>query len=113
MARTIDTVKEAQWLRFMDRQRASGQSISTFCASVGVTEPNFYRWRRLLGQRGLWPQDQATRPAAFVPVEVVGLAPQPSVLEIVVGGAAIVRVRPGFDAATLQSVLAVLEERPC
>jgi hypothetical protein len=35
-------------------------------------------------------------------------------VEIVLQGGRTVRVRPGFDAATLQQVLAVLEEgRPC
>jgi len=50
---------------------------------------------------------------AFVPLRVKP-APAASVLEVVVGANRVVRVSPGFDAATLRHLLAVLEEAsPC
>ena len=53
--------------------------------------------------------------AAFVPVQVVADAvpAQASALEVVLADGRTVRVAPGFDAATLRQLLAVLEGRPC
>jgi hypothetical protein len=52
---------------------------------------------------------------AFVPVQVVADAvpTQASALEVVLADGRAVRVAPGFDAATLRRLLAVLEGRPC
>jgi hypothetical protein len=48
----------------------------------------------------------------FVPVEVEGRVAE-ALLEVVVAADRSVRVRPGFDPATLAQVIAVLEDRPC
>jgi transposase len=51
-----------------------------------------------------------------VPVNVLADdAPPPAdALEVALGDGRVVRVRPGFDAATLRRLLAVLREgRPC
>jgi hypothetical protein len=52
---------------------------------------------------------------AFVPVQVVADAArtQAGALEVVLTDGRMVRVAPGFDAATLRQLLAVLEGRPC
>jgi hypothetical protein len=73
--------------------------------------PSFYAWRRRLQQR-------AADTPAVVPVQVVADAtPAPaqgSALEVVLADGRAVRVAPGFDAATLRRLLAVLEEGgPC
>ena len=54
-------------------------------------------------------------PDAYVPVQVVAdaVSPQSSALEVVLTDGRTVRVAPGFDAATLRQLLAVLEGRPC
>jgi hypothetical protein len=53
--------------------------------------------------------------AAFLPVQVVADAvqAQASALELVLTDGRAVWVTPGFDAATLRQLLAVLEGRPC
>jgi hypothetical protein len=58
---------------------------------------------------------RAAAAPAFVPVQVVAdvVPAQVSALEVVLVGGRAVRVAPGFDAATLQRLLAVLEGRPC
>jgi hypothetical protein len=57
----------------------------------------------------------AAEQPAFVPVQVVAdAAPaQASALAVVLTDGRTVRVAPGFDATTLQRLLAVLEGRPC
>lgn len=103
-----DVRKEQQWRQWLRQWRASGLSVRAFCEERGLSEPSFYAWRRALAERD-------AEAAVFVPVEVV--EEEPSVtraaLELVVGEQHIVRVRPGFDAATLRQLLAVLEEKRC
>ena len=75
----------------------------------GLTVASFYAWRRILQRR------VAEQPA-FVPVQVVADAvpAQASALEVVLTDGRTVRVAPGFDAATLRRLLAVLEGAgPC
>jgi hypothetical protein len=107
--RARDERKEHQWRRRIDQWRASGLSVRVFCARHGLPTASFYQWRRVLERR-------ATAEPAFVPVQVVADAvpAQPSALEVVLVDGRRIRVAPGFDAATLRRVLAILEgEGPC
>jgi transposase len=107
--RTRDERKERQWRRWIAQWRASGLSVRAFCDRRGLATPSFYNWRRVLERR-------AAEKAAFVPVQVVADAPpaQASALELVLADGRIVRVAPGFDAATLRQLLTALEgEGPC
>jgi hypothetical protein len=107
--RARDDQKEQQWRRWIDQWRASRLSVRDFCTRRGLTVPSFYHWRRVLQRR-------AGEKTAFVPVQLVADAvPAPaSVLEVVLADGCTVRVAPGFDAATLRRLLAVLEgEGPC
>lgn len=112
MARMCDSRKEAWWRHHLGQWQSSGDSIRVFCARVGVSEQNFYRWRRVLEERGVWRQaGQAKRPL-FVPVEVEEEGgSQSNSIEVVLSGGQRVGVRPGFDPATLARVVAVLEGR--
>src|SRR4051794_23258575 len=108
--RTRDEQKERQWRRRIAQWRTSGLSVRDFCARHGLATPSFYAWRRTLQQRA------AAAAPAFVAVQVVADAPPApaSVLELVLADGRIVRVAPGFDAATLRQLLTALEgEKPC
>jgi hypothetical protein len=106
-----DHSKERFWRTRLRQWRHSGLSVRAFCDQHGLALPSFYAWRRTLAQRDTEVQ--------FVPVR---LAPEPpastasgtSALELVLDGRRLLRIGPGFDAATLQRLLALLEEgRPC
>ena len=100
-----DLRKERQWRQWLRDWRTSGLSVRAFCRLRGLSEPSFYAWRRSLQQR----------PATtFVPVRVVAdQAPAPSsCFELVLANGRTVRVAPGFEAAALRQLLAVLEEVP-
>jgi hypothetical protein len=104
-----DQRKERQWRRWIQDWRASGLRVRAFCKLRGLTEHSFYAWRRQLQQRDAEVPD-------FVPVRVVADDPPASrtSLEVVLANGRTVRVAPGFDAATLRQVVAVLEEgQPC
>ena len=109
LGRPRDARKEQQWRRRILQWRRSGLSVRAFCARHGLAQANFYIWRRELQRR-----DGAA--VSFVPVEVVATeASGPaSGIEILLAGKRRVRVEPGFDALTLQRVVALLEEtRSC
>ena len=106
--RARDEQKERHWRHRIAEWRASGLSVRAFCGQRGLATPSFYHWRRVLERR-------APEKAAFVPVQVVAdtVPVQTSTLELVLIDGRTVRVAPGFDAATLRQLLAVLEGRPC
>jgi transposase len=98
---------ERQWRQWIAAWQASGLSVRVFCARHGLAEPSFYAWRKKLMRR------DAAAPA-FVPVQVVPEEAEAEGVTVVLAGGRTVRVRPGFDAATLRRVVAVLEEgTPC
>jgi hypothetical protein len=110
-AKARDERKERQWRRWIDQWRASGLSVLAFCNRHGLASASFYNWRRVLERR-------AAEGPAFVPVQVVAesdvVPAQASALEEVLVDGRAVWVAPGFDAATLRHLLAVLEgEGPC
>jgi hypothetical protein len=106
--RARDGRKEQQWRRRISQWRASGLSLRAFCARYGLATASFYHWRRVLERR-------AAESPAFVPVHVVAdaVSAQASALEVVLVDGRKVRVAPGFDAASLRQLLAVLEGRSC
>jgi hypothetical protein len=107
--RARDERKERLWRRWIGEWQTSGLSVRVFCDRHGLAIPTFYAWRRTLERR-------AAEAPAFVPVQVVadGVPAQAGGLEVVLHDGRAVRVMPGFDAATLRRLLAVLEgERPC
>jgi hypothetical protein len=103
--RIRDERKEQQWRRWISRWRDSGLSVRDFCARRDLATPSFYACRRTLERR-------AAHQHSFVPVQVVAETPlaQASALELVLADGRIVRVAPGFDAATLRQLLTVLRE---
>ena len=106
--RARDERKERQWRGMIGEWQASGLSVRAFCARHGLATASFYNWRRVLQRR-------AADEPAFVPVRVVAEAVPAlaTALEVVLTDGRMVRVAPGFDAATLRQLLAVLEGRPC
>ena len=116
-----DVGKERFWREMVRRWQRSGATIREFCAEHGLSEPSFYGWRRELAKRDEEARERPARTNArsvrrpanglpvFVPLQVTPTEPA-SALEVVVGAGRIVRVAPGFDAATLRNLLAVLAE---
>jgi hypothetical protein len=100
-----DERKAHQWRQWIGQWRTSGLSVRAFCDRRRLSQPLFYRWRRVLERR-------AADSAAFLPVHLVStdLGTPAAALELVLSGGRTLRVAPGFDAATLRQLLAVLED---
>jgi transposase len=104
-----DRSKERFWRRAVRRWRMSGLSIRDFCREEGLPEHNFYAWRSTVTKRD-------GEKVAFVPVQVVPESTLPTraddettALELILASGRRLRIGPGFDAATLQRLLPVVE----
>jgi len=126
MARSYDPAKTQFWRQVVARQQASGLTVRAYCAAHGLSQANFYRWQRVLAKRPdrnpvpkrapqtrLAPLPQADALPLFVPLDLDVAAATRTALEVVLVGGRVVRVRPGFDAATLGQLVACLEGRAC
>ena len=120
-----DAAKEQRWRRLLGRWRRSGLTVRAFCAEHGLSEPNFYAWRREIARRD---EEAGARPrtkhslvravvgspkSAFVQMRIDAAARAETALEVVTGHGRMVRVRSGFDGETLRQLLRLLEEPPC
>jgi hypothetical protein len=120
-----DPAKERHWRRMLRMWRRSGLKGRAFCAENGLSEPSFYAWKReiarrdqeMLGRVKRRTRRSAGRRAAKIPafmqVAIDGDAPTTPAIEVVLGQGRRLRVRPGFDAATLRELVRVLEEPAC
>ncbi len=105
-----DRGKERFWRRVLQQWRHSGSTVRAFSEQLSLSEGNFYAWRRTL-------RDRDAEDVGFVPVSVVPATSEvgdgkdgKGGVELVLGSGRLLRVGPGFDAATLQRLLALLEE---
>lgn len=98
-----------QWADLVKEWEASGQSQRGFCAERGIGQSTLRYWRRRL--QGETPSDARIAEARLVPVRVCAQEPSQggSGLRLVLGNGLGIEVAPGFDAATLQRVLATLQ----
>lgn len=109
-----DPDKEQFWRAMLKAQLDSGLSARAFCRARGLSEPSFYGWRRVLGQRdrhARTPRRRATPTRAkFVELRPTAAGPGAGEvpLELFVGDRRLL-IRPGCDRALLREVLAVLE----
>ena len=107
--------REAFWRGHVSRWASSGATVSGYCRAAGLSAASFYYWRRVLQRRDGQAASRTVERPLEQPVfaELHLLPAQEALIEIALGGARRVRVHPGFDAATLSRVVAVLEEGAC
>lgn len=105
-----DLRKEQHWRRWIQQWRRSGLTAREFCGRYHLSLPGFYAWRRTLARR----DQQRERSTPFVAVHVVpeDTPAAAACLELVLPGDRVLRIAPGFDAAALRQLLAVLGEGP-
>lgn len=103
--RAIEVVstREKKWAELIRQQGQSKLSVSAFCREHGVRDQSFYYWRKRLSE---------SEPVRFALVEsgMPGTKDK-SAIELVLASGDRLRIFPGADAATLQTVLSALRER--
>jgi transposase len=104
----FDPATAKRWAERLVRFYAGPQDVAAFCAAEGVSESNFYAWRRRLGR----PAPQAVVDApAVVPLRI---APSPATpIELALPSGAVVRFPADAGPELIAAVLRGLEGRPC
>lgn len=101
--------REDYWLEQIAACELSGLSIARYCREQGISAAQYYWWKSELKRRA------ARRPvplfAEVRPARVEAVVP--SAIEVSLSGERVVRVHPGFDAATLAGVVRLLEGLGC
>ncbi|AGP39498.1 IS66 family insertion sequence element accessory protein TnpA [Sorangium cellulosum] len=106
-----------EWAERVQRWERSGLSAEQFARREGYKAKQLYWWRwKLRAEGASQPSPPSVEAPRFLPVHVVAdtspVATEP--IEIALPNGRVVRVRPGFDPATLERVLALAaEEAPC
>jgi len=114
-----DETTQAQWRTRIAEAARSGRSIRAFCREQGVTEGQFYAWRRRLNRQAQGRAPQRIRAAAemtgatFALVHEAAAIPESAGVELVWTDGRRLRIGPGVDAMTLRTVLAVLDSPRC
>ena len=113
-----DETTQAQWRQRIAEAARSGRSIRAFCREQGVTEGQFYAWRRRLTRQAQGTAPRRSRAAAEMTGATFALVheattPEPAGVELVWPDGRRLRIGPGVDATTLRMVLAVLESPRC
>ena len=112
-----DEQTRAQWRTLIAEAARSGRSIRAFCRERGVTEGQFYAWQRRLNGKAHGAAKQrahsAVTGATFALVHEARATPESTGVDLVWADGRRLRIGPGVDAATLRTVLAVLEPERC
>jgi transposase len=100
----------AEWIKRVRRFERSGLDPAEFAQREGIKAKQLGWWR--------WKLRSSDEPATqtepeFLPVRIVTSPPPPMATptEIALPNGRLVRVRPGFDPATLERVLAIAAEQ--
>ena len=91
--------RREEWRRILAEQQGCGQSTAAYCRERGIPVWRFSYWRKALTAK-----DGAATPGGFVELRPARLASG----VCVESGRWLVRVEPGFDAATLLRALEAL-----
>jgi transposase len=100
-----DAAATRQWVERLERFAVGPHTVAAFCAAEGVSQSNFYLWRRRL--------DRRAPPPAVVPMRVAP-SPMPATpIELALPSGIIVRFPADARPELLVAVLRGLEGRPC
>lgn len=126
MAHAADPGRERRWREIVRRQCDSGRTIREFCRLERIAESSFHFWRAELRRRDRVAASTQAKAGAFVPVRVVADEPPETrevrharetreaeeMIEMALPHGAVLRLRPGFDALTLQRIVMALRDVP-
>ncbi len=101
------------WRAIIDQQERSGLSVARFCHERGIAASSLFAWKRRLRQEGHSAGEASPAGGSNMPAFVQLAAGRPAgrraAIELRLGRGRRLLLRPGFDAPTLATALAVLE----
>jgi len=109
-ARSVhDSAATQHWTERLERFATGHHTVVAFCAAEGVSESNFYLWRRRLAQ----PPTTDPNPTTVVPLRVTP-APAPATpIELTLPTGIVLRLPADTRPEMIVAILRGLERRPC
>ena len=104
-----DTATTRRWVERLKRFAASNHTVAAFCTAEGVSQANFYLWRRRLAQ----PPASASNPPTVVPIRVAPVPVPATPIELSLPSGTVVRFPADARPELIVAVLRGLEGRPC
>lgn len=107
MSRGTNPVKLQEWRERLARFKESNQTVASFCASEGVSQPSFYKWKQRLANTAR-VKSRKRRQRALSPNRSVGFQ---SVLVTPPEGAASVKIQlPGGALIELSNDMSIIAQ---
>ena len=104
-----DAAATRRWVERLERFAAGNRTVVAFCAAEGVSESNFYLWRRRLAQL---PATASNKPKV-VPIRVAPPPARATPIELALSSGAVRRLSADSRPELIVAILRGLEERPC
>lgn len=109
MEQKSDTDPQQFWQMVIETWKSSGLSVRQFCKKEGLSEPQFYQWRKKLNGDDSIPENQdKPTPSAFI--EVTMPQGNSAAIEFVLASGSTLKIPVGVDAKTLTTVISVLHQ---
>lgn len=104
-----DAAAHRRWAERLERFAAGNHTVVAFCAAEGVSQSNFYLWRRRLAQ----PPASASNPPTVVPIRVAQVPAPATPIELSLASGTVLRLPADARPELIVAILRGLEGRPC
>lgn len=102
-----DVAATKQWVQRLERFTAGNHTVVAFCAAEGVSQSNFYLWRRRLAQL------PASNQPKVVPIRVTPSPAPATPIELGLPSGTVVRFPADTRPELIVAILRGLEGQPC
>lgn len=104
-----DAAAHRRWAERLERFSTGSHTVVAFCAAEGVSESNFYLWRRRLAQ----PPAPASNQPKVVPIRVAPPPAPATPIELTLPSGTVLRFPAEARPELIVAILRGLEGRPC
>ena len=104
-----DAAATRRWVERLERFATGNHTVVGFCAAEGVSESNFYLWRRRLAQ----PTTPAPYQPTVVPIRVTPPLAPVTPIELALPSGTVVRFPADIRPELIVAILRGLEGRAC
>ena len=102
-----DAVSTTRWTMRLKRFAAGNHTVVAFCAAEGVSESNFYLWRRRLAQ------PPTSNEPKIVPIRLTPPPALATLIELALPSGTVLRFPADARPELIVAILRGLEGRPC
>ena len=103
----LGTAATRRWVERLERFAAGTHTVVAFCAAEGVSESNFYLWRRRLAQPA------APNQPTVVPIRVTPPPAPATPIELALPSGTVLRFHADTRPEMIVAILRGWEGRPC